>query len=39
MFDPDGTKFTVKVPPLRGGHIPNLKKIPSAIPEIQAIKL
>jgi len=34
-----GPNLQLRWPPLRGGHIPSLKKIPSAIPKIQAIKL
>jgi len=36
IFGPNGTKLTVDVPSTWGGHIQNLKKIPS---EIRAIKL
>jgi len=35
----NGTKFTMEVPFTQEGHIPNLKKIPLAISEIQASKL
>ena len=38
MPDPNGIKFTVSMPFTQGGHIQNLKKIPSMIPKIRAIK-
>ena len=37
MSDPNGTKFTLEMPPLMGGHIPSIKKFLQSFPKYKQL--